>query len=660
MTPSYRLRLTPRQLRLLSAVQRSPALKQLLIASTRVYDPGTHLRCGSRQFEVEAAVGAGLIGCVYRVRELSSDRSWALKQARGSFAFFREALRLERLVADLVGQHPDAPLQSVPVLDLSEHHLFKAFCPQPTLQSIMHGSSLSPLQRDTLEAALRQAADYWQHQGLLLDLSPKNLCWNGQAWLLLDSGPKLHRSAFEDVLISATWADYLRHVDGKLHTAHSQPSVLSVKASLQSAIPSQLAFVRDWWAWFPEDPEPEPDFFFVDLDHKLPEDELLLLAERHQDAYLITPTDHPWSAHPLLRRLAAGSWQRQFPAELPLTGLEQADRLPLAEHSEPLSWGQFVTGLTPTGLGRALQTLTPPETLAWPTLSVRPYAHWRDLLTPGNAHQAVDIYCQEPLEDPDALQALPAGLIETHLQLPGLSSRLHAEISVIGPDPALQPLGRQTSQRAILLIPGFRASRKACYALIEALWHGGLDAQFLIAHLGVKNADDQLLVSGGRWESMMLWNTLEYALSCLDIRHVDVVAASHGALGAWLLACLHPAVGRLVLDSPVIRPMRLLAHIAAARGEDMTEIQARLRAQGLPWQPYEVFTRPPARLEILTLKAEQDAFAELCGSLPVGRTLVYQGRHAATLRHDSRRRGLPQSCIEALLDFLGAPARVGT
>ncbi len=652
MTASYRLKLTPRQLRLLSAVQRSPALKQQLIAATQVYRPGTHLRCGKRFFEVKKAVGAGLVGCVYLVTEVNSGQSWALKQARNDFAFFREALRLEALVASCVGQNPDAALQSVPVLDLSGHHLFKAFCPQPTLQSILHSGHPDSRQRDTLEAALKQAAGYWHKHGFLLDLSPKNLCWNNTAWLLLDSGPKMHRSPFEEVLEQGRWTDYMQYVEGKLHSARSEPSVLAIKPDAQAAPSRQLAFVRDWWGWFPEDPSPEPDFFFVDIDDSLPEDELLFLAEQISDSgtYQFQATDHPWSTHPLIQQLAIGQWRQQFPT-YPLFNLpNQTIDLPLNADSEPLSWNQFVTGLTPSGLGYALQQITPSESLPLPRLTVRPYAHWRDLLTPGNQHRAVDIYCQEPLEDPDSLDALPSGLTETRLNLPGLPPELHAELSLIGPGPEQSPI---LSQRAILLIPGFRASRRACYALIETLWRSGLKTQFLIAHLGVRNHQNQLLVSGGRWESILLWNSLEYALNCLDIRQVDLVAASHGALGAWLLACLHPAVDRLVLDSPVIRPMHFLAHLALARNENIDELQVELRQKGLPWRPYEVFTQAPQQLKILTLKAEQDTFANLCGSLPVGRTVVYQGRHAATLRHDSRRLGLPQSCVDALLEFLG-------
>ena len=670
---------------MLSAIQQSSALKQRLIRSTSELVPGSRVRCGGRTVEIESTLGSGLVGSVYRVRELGTGRPLALKHARANFSFFREALRVEREVAERVGSREDSTLRSVAVVASNAHMMLKELCTAPTLQRLLFNGSVSHAQRAALEQALVEAALLWENERILLDLSPKNVCWDGDRWLLVDSGPKLHRSPFETVLETCRWSDYFAYVESKVRTEISEPSALSVRADDDAvatvalpalvnassnafssgaihasanasthALPNTIAssshastwvFVRDWWGWYPEDPAPDLGYFLVTVDDGVVDDEAILVARSTGAGAELERSFHPWADHPLVRRVAARAWQALPGMPDAPPGLDaDPDALPVGVDSEPVSWGALVGGVLPMGLGLRLKQLEPDvRSSPQPSLVVRPYAHWKDLADPSLRHSSVDLFCHEPLAGRHVVLRPELDVIE--LDLPGLEPWQHARLEIFG---------HSARGRAVLLVPGFRADCRAAYPLVRELCRAGIEAQWIVAHLGARNPDGQLLVTAGQTETMLLWDILEYALTCLDLRELQIVAASHGAIGAWQIACLHPAATKIVLDSPLLRPMDVISSVAQCRGEDLSEVRATLAAAGLPHRSYELFTRAPSTLQVLTLRPERDEFAELCGSLPVGRSVIYNGRHASTLRHDAETRGIPAECVRAITDFLGA------
>lgn len=630
--------MTPRQLRLLSALQKSPQLKRKLLSATDEYAPGTWVRCGAYCFIVKEKLGSGLIGCVYRATEQRSGEDWALKQARAPFSFLSESLRLEELVAQLLHERA-GPLQAIEILARTQHHLFKALCTAPTLQYILFHKQLTTQQKNALLDCLHEAATIFEKHHLLLDLSPKNICWEDGRWKLLDCGPKLHRSAFEAVLHKPDWEQYQKYVANKVQSHSSEPSVLRSQKGEPHWAPKHWAFARDWWGWFPEDPDFDPDFFFIQSKADLPEDELLFLAQLHENQSEIVATAHPWSAHPLIRQVAADCWQAEG-FKLP-PNWQKPGELALNKQSEPLTWPEFVSQIDARGLGKRLKTgLHSVPQMPLPALSVRPYTHWRDLLNPDNAHTASDILCQAPLPDlPDHHSSLEL----LHFDLPRLPQGQHARLSLIG---------RTAYNKACLMVPGFRADYRACLTLAEALQARGVQRQFMALHLGVYNPQGQLLISGGRWETPLIWNALEYALTALDIAQIDLLAASHGAIGAYTVAHLHPAVQKLILDSPMLSPVELMQFIAKARGEDFEALQQMLHQHDLACRPYTLFSPQQSALSLLSMRPEKDLFADICGPLPGQKTLVYSGRHAASLRHDSAQRGIPEVCLDAIESFL--------
>jgi hypothetical protein len=160
-------------------------------------------------------------------------------------------------------------------------------------------------------------------------------------------------------------------------------------------------------------------------------------------------------------------------------------------------------------------------------------------------------------------------------------------------------------------------------------------------------------VTAGRWELILLWEIIEYCTRSLDINTVDIVAASHGAIGAWFVSCIHPAVRKVALDSPLLQPMKIIGEMTTKRNESLEAISNQLELSGMPSVSYSVFDDPPSNIDVLTIRPEKDLFGQLCGELQVGKCLNYKGGHASTLRHDSGLIGIPPLCIDALSSFLG-------
>ena len=645
----YRLRLTSGQLALFSSVTRSDVLKREMIAATAALPEGTVVRLGGRTLRLGAALGTGLVGTVAEARCLDTGALFALKRARASFRVFQESFRLEVAATEALSRL--RALRPARVVEHAPHALLKELLRGETLQRLLLRGALTDAQRASLVEALREAADVSRRLGFLVDLSPKNLCWQ-DGWVLLDAGPKTHVTDYGALLEDPGWEPYVRYFErkGSLAPGGSAPSVLSRTRS-ESDVPQAPAhaFVRDWWVWIPYDPHVEKDRFFVTLDETQREDEAIFRVdlERGPELTAAPGADPRLVESELLRACAREAWRRQHP-ELPaLTG--GARPLSLLARHEPISLAALATETEPRGLARVLQKATAErEPLQVPDLHIRPYAHWTDLGRPESAHHATDILCHEPL-------SAPRPLLESLL-----ATRPHFAASVPlsrrdGPFAELRCLPSGNCQRAILFVPGFRASFEAQAPLVEALLERGVEGLFVMTYLGVRTRSGQAQVTGGRWESVLLWDAVDYVTECLGAREAVIVSASHGTIAACLVAELHPRVTGLTLDSSILHPLDLVVRLAESRGESPESAVHALVEQHVP-RPFQC--QPPTRgdLRLLTMHPRQDRILSTCGELSAGPVLRYEGGHAATMRHDSAERGVPDACLEALVGFLG-PAR---
>jgi hypothetical protein len=310
---------------------------------------------------------------------------------------------------------------------------------------------------------------------------------------------------------------------------------------------------------------------------------------------------------------------------------------------EPIDWEEFVSEIRPVGMGKRLKELFPSDKkLPLPTLEVVEYRHWRDIFNQPEKHKVTDIFCHNPLPVPRVLNR------------PELSSKLISLTSIHSTTFCeLEVFGSNTNGEAILIIPGFRATRAAAYELIRCLENKHTNGHYIVVEIGALNPAGQKLVTAGRWELILLWEIIEYCTRSLDINTVDIVAASHGAIGAWFVSCIHPAVRKVALDSPLLQPMKIIGEMTTKRNESLEAISTQLELSGMPSVSYSVFDDPPSNIDVLTIRPEKDLFGQLCGELQVGKCLNYKGGHASTLRHDSGLIGIPPLCIEALSSFLG-------
>ncbi|MGE3724437.1 MAG: hypothetical protein AB7I41_02730 [Candidatus Sericytochromatia bacterium] len=201
-------------------------------------------------------------------------------------------------------------------------------------------------------------------------------------------------------------------------------------------------------------------------------------------------------------------------------------------------------------------------------------------------------------------------------------------------------------------MPGFRAKPEAALPLLAALQAGGLEGRFLIAYLGGHNPQGQRLLGGGVLETQLLWYLLEYLAQYWQCPGLTLMAASYACISAVLLSGVHPLIERLVLDSPVKRPMDLLFYLGQCHGVSPQTLQAELAKGGLPDQPFEQALRLPQGFPHLVLHPQQDKFTQICGRLDGENTAFYSGKHAASLRHDTWRKGIPPDCLALLQPFL--------
>ncbi|XXY49103.1 hypothetical protein WME91_54760 [Sorangium sp. So ce269] len=641
MDAAARPRLTSRQLGLVSAITRSPRLKRALVEATEALPPGAVVRVGGRFLEVGGVLGSGLVGVVYEARCLETGDRLAYKRPRAGVAFFREALRVEALAARRV-----AALRSIrpaAIVEADARGIAKELRPGPTLQEELLAGEVDPGRRAALVEALAEAGDLFRREGLLLDLAPKNLCWDG-GWVLLDTGPKLHRSDLVRVLEQPAWSTYVAHVRRKLAAGPSAPSAIALPAEPEPPIAARRwAFVRDLWRWFPLDPAPDAASFLGIVDDDQADDEAVFLLDEADGRVEPAPgADARLAGSALVRRCAEEAPDR--PArprgEPPLP-------LPLPLSAPVLDLPSLSREVAPAFAGRALKiAIAPGEPLAAPTLPVERYAHWRELAAADSALRPTDLFVHEVLEGSRALAERvfrARGARRVDVPLPRSD----------GPFAELTCMQVGESRRAIVLVPGFRAGPDAAAALVSALAERGVAGLYAIAYLGVRNPGGQPLVTSGRWEAILLWSAIDHLCARFGAGSAALLAASHGNFGAMIVAGLHPAVDCLALDSPLERPLDLPVRFGALRGMPASAIYAELAAHHLPSEP--VSFRIPHRpgLRVLTLRPREDTFARICGGLEGGEVVVYDGGHAATMRHDSAERGIPAVCVERIAALLG-------
>lgn len=639
----YRLRLTFDQLSLLSAITKSDALKRVMIEATTVLPPNTVVRAHDLTMRVGEPLGSGLVGTVYTAYSLDGRATYAYKRARAPFSFFRESLRIEQRAAAALAQL--SALRPVEIITADTHSLVKACCRHQTLADLLVAGEVSARQRDTLVAALKEAAEIERSLGFIIDLSPKNLCWDN-GWLLLDTGPKIHVTDFCAVLAEPSWHNYFNYVREKLarQPGRSAPSVLTRACGDDSAKARRYAFLREWWRWFPYDEQVDTNYFFADIDNEQCEDEVLYRLEpTSQSGIMPADSGDPRLVHnPLVRAAATASWQRQYPHLAVNTDInESVDEA----DTGPITLAELAGELLPLGLAGALQTAVKTKRrVKPPTLTVNAYQHWTDLARPASGHRPWDIFCQEPLLPPNITCQ---GLLNGHYQFTAAPPWKADD----GRFCRLTCTTNGDGRRALLFVPGFRADARAALPLVSALMDRGVEGFYALAYIGFENMRGQALVTAGRWETILLWSAVDYLTACMGAREVVIIAASHGALAATIVTQWHPLVSALALDSAVVRPYEIVNYLAGAQGESYEELLSALADHHLP-PPY--LAQPPTRkgVKMLTLRPYSDRLLDICGHLGYGESICYDGGHAATMRHDSFDRTIPSVCIDALCQFL--------
>ncbi|NUP07755.1 MAG: hypothetical protein HOW73_17040 [Polyangiaceae bacterium] len=612
---SLRPRLTTRQLALVSAITKSASLKRRLIDATEALHEGAVVRIGEEAARLGPVIGSGLVGVVHRATLEETARVVAVKRARARLAFFREAFRVERRTAAKLADRPE--LGCARIVAFGDHFLAKELVTGPTLAELLVRSTIDRVQRVALEAVLdvvRHGLDAWQ---IALDVSPKNLAWDGR-WVLLDAGPKMKVGDVARIADARSFDAYVRAYRAKLADGPSAPSAVAAPASAEEKLssPGNHVFVRDFWRWFPLDEDVDVHSFLVDPDEAMSSDEIAV------------------------ERLASGDF---VPAQgLPPAVLDSA--VAAWANTEPASRAVALASIARSATGRLHRVLNAAE-LPIPTVSVRPYHHYRDVLEPSLGHSPLDLYCHEvmpagPGNAPSAANTSKGAL--TRLRIPT-------------PPGTFAELGYRrapSSNRAYVLVPGFRAGIDAATPLVRTLIERGHRGCFLAARLGVRNAKGQPLVTGGVWEVPLLVQVVDYAVTALDVSAVTLIAASHGAAAAMDVAAIHPAVDRLVLDSPLERPLELFFHAASFHDLDRNGARDLLRAHDLPFDERVLDVPSRSGLRSLALRPSPDRITDVCGFAGgASRVVEYRGPHAATMRHDVSERGIPVVCLEAIDAF---------
>jgi hypothetical protein len=294
------LRIHTKQFQVVQGIVRSAHLKRRMIAATRRYPIGAPLAPTS--LSLGDVLGSGLTSVVYA----TSRPDVVAKIGRASFTMFREGLATEAMIAEelLSG----SILRPAPILERHERFLLKTRVTAPMLQDDLIANTLSTRQVDELEAMLTEMIAFRNLHGFVLDLSPKNLCWQ-RGWTLVDCGPRLRPTAWDLRETPPTFREYRAHHRSKLRTGQARPSALRALTTEPDYSESPHVFLRDWWRWFPLDQRP-PGPHLVTIDDET----------RYADGvFEARPSEwrlrglHPGSADPHLRARALRRWVTDLP-----------------------------------------------------------------------------------------------------------------------------------------------------------------------------------------------------------------------------------------------------------------------------------------------------------------------------------------------------------
>jgi serine/threonine protein kinase len=648
-------RLTKTQLAILSSLSRDDNLQKLLVESVTILPRGSLIPVKNEWYRIENIIGSGMTSVVYKVSQLTTAKNYALKLARVNFTFLRQLFDREIELTNYLSNN--SSLKTAKIVNYNETILVKELHYEKTLLHYLRSTKLNPWQISGLEIVIKEAAKIFETRGYVLDLTPKNIVWdeNSSQWLLLDLGPKIHYSSLQNALNQPCLSNYFKYIElkgyleVKTKQTDSYPSVLDRQPGNSVTVKSNIFyFLRDCWMWFPYDRDIPVNFFHAEVASDIPEDEILFKIDLNDSLSVITHPDGPENLKHsnLIKQIADNAWNNQFgqPGSL-IWPTDFKAALKPGDDIGPIEASQFIASLMSIGLGKILQKQfpngQPPER---PKLKITPYEHWSELNHPESNHKATDIFTNTPLKFPlkflnEIEQKFP--FIHTQLPLPDNGSFCEMMISK-----------ESRTNQAIVFVPGFRATPEAAASLAAKLLENDVKALFVSAWLGIKNTNGQRLISCGRWESILLWSLIDYLSQTCKIDNFTIIAASHGCVGANIVAAKHPMVSKLILDCPVKQPIALLKHFAAIRKLSFAKIQEILKYNNLPYNDFKLNLAERSGLKTLILRRKMDSFLDLCKPLEGTKTITYEGRHAATMRHDSLARGIPEVCIKSILHFL--------
>jgi hypothetical protein len=274
--------------------------------------------------ELGAVLGHGMLAITHEARCQGSGERLALKRARADVPLLRRLFHAE---AEASRQLPRlAGLRTAAVLAEGEACLLKTLYTGPTLQELMADRRVEAMHIQALEDVLRRVWALWQRHSFYAEASPKNLCWEGDGFRLLDTGqPFLVNRFLEQVLPVGTWEAYLSYYGPRVRTRQSEPSVLTAPPVAAPAPREAVchAFLREWWTWLPLESPPAPGALLATVDELVVEDELVFLMELRPQGWKMSAAPQAWAhlaSDPGLVARALEEWRLLHPSEqlLPL------------------------------------------------------------------------------------------------------------------------------------------------------------------------------------------------------------------------------------------------------------------------------------------------------------------------------------------------------
>ena len=317
----YRPVLAPLHAGLLLGLARSIALQRDIVARTETLPRGQIVSIGGHSVEIERSLGHGMMAVTYAVTCQKTGRSLALKRARAAFDLFRQVFAAE---AEASRQLPElAGISTAPIIAADDYHLLKPLYTGSTLQALIVTNAVECRHKNALIDTLGRCKQILRGGDFCIDPSPKNLCWGGDGWVLLDTGQPLIASRFPHaVLEEPSWTAYLAYYADKLGTSRSQPSALTAGFRPDDVDPGQAtryAFLREWWIWLPIVDGGDKRDLLATFDPGAVDDEILYLIEAGHDHWQLRPAprgDPGPESHVNALRRAVEEWRRTYPDRL--------------------------------------------------------------------------------------------------------------------------------------------------------------------------------------------------------------------------------------------------------------------------------------------------------------------------------------------------------